>query len=529
MLALSAPISAAEWTYQVRPGDTLWELAVRVLDSPDDWARVQEHNRIADPGQLTPGSQLRIPVSWLRIRPAPARVVASHGEVQLIDVGQTQGRAVSEGDVLVSGSRIETAAAAAVTIEFADGSRLLVQGNSTLQMDTLSAYGETGMVDTRMRLQRGRIESRVRPNRGPAGNFIIDTPPATTTVRGTEFRVYTSDTEQRSITEVVSGEVEVTSRDGTVRLRPLQASVLSDDDTAPRAVDLLPSPDLRGVRSRNLKPGDAITWQAVPGATGYRYRFQHLASERVVADAVIDQAHTSVPLLDNGDYRLQVRAIDDHGVEGQDAGIEVVVLGTPEPPFAVQPEPAAVMPPGSSVVFRWTEPADAISYRLQVASDADFTTLVAEHTDLRRARLTLRDALPPGRYHWRLASVDRDGRVGPFSDAEAFQIRERSAAPDADSIGRQRSTIRWRGGGEGQRYQVQVARDAEFRQIAIDEVVDQPWIEADRVGRGRWYLRVRLIDADGYEGHFSESQAIRFGCMPCRIGIGAAAALLLLL
>lgn len=519
---------AAEWTYQVRPGDSLWEIGQRVLDDPNHWPRVQQHNRIERPDRLIPGSRLRIPVAWLRIRPAPARVIATQGPVRLVDVGQSPGRTAVEGDILVSGSRIETSTEATATIAFADGSRMLVQGGTVLQFDVLSAFGETGMVDTRVRLQRGRVESRVRPNQGPAGNFVIETQPATTTVRGTEFRVATGGSPARTITEVVSGEVEVSDQRASRRLRPLQATVFALGSESPPVVDLLPAPVLPPSTASTRKPGDPITWQQVPGASRYRVRYELAEFGRVAAEQVVDQASTALPLLDNGNYRLQVRAIDRHDIEGQDAEVALTVLGTPEPPFAVMPQANAVLPPGG-VAFRWTVPDTALSYRLQVARDRDFRDLVTDQRDLRRPGHSLREALPPGTYHWRVSSTDSAGRTGPYGDGETFQIRERSAAPDADSIARERATIRWRGGIPGQRYHVQVARDPAYQEIVVDEIVSEPAIGIERIGKGRGYLRVRLIDADGFEGQFSESQQIRLGCTWCRIGAGLGMLGLLLL
>jgi len=49
-LLLSAfPVLAQDWTYRVRPGDTLWDLGGRYLKPDVPWARLQAHNRVADP------------------------------------------------------------------------------------------------------------------------------------------------------------------------------------------------------------------------------------------------------------------------------------------------------------------------------------------------------------------------------------------------------------------------------------------------------------------------------------------------
>ena len=64
------------------------------------------------------------------------------------------------------GTTLFTSADASLTLQFADGSRLLLHGGSELKLDKLSAYGATGMTDTRMRLPKGRTSSEVKPLRG---------------------------------------------------------------------------------------------------------------------------------------------------------------------------------------------------------------------------------------------------------------------------------------------------------------------------------------------------------------------------
>ncbi|PZQ20029.1 MAG: hypothetical protein DI562_22475, partial [Stenotrophomonas acidaminiphila] len=50
---------AQEWVYRVRPGDTLWDVTGTYLKPSIPWQRLQEHNGIANPYQLPPGSSLR--------------------------------------------------------------------------------------------------------------------------------------------------------------------------------------------------------------------------------------------------------------------------------------------------------------------------------------------------------------------------------------------------------------------------------------------------------------------------------------
>ena len=71
LLTVSSTVQAQDWAYRVRPGDTLWDVAGAHLKPSIPWQRLQDHNRIANPYQLPPGSTLQIPLAWLdRSRPA---------------------------------------------------------------------------------------------------------------------------------------------------------------------------------------------------------------------------------------------------------------------------------------------------------------------------------------------------------------------------------------------------------------------------------------------------------------------------
>ncbi|MEK0265262.1 FecR domain-containing protein [Stenotrophomonas rhizophila] len=188
LLLSAAPLLAQDWTYRVRPGDTIWDLSARYLKPSIAWEQLQSHNGIADPYRLPPGSQLRFPVAWLQVQPAPARVLAVRGPVHSQTDGQPR-REVAEGDLLRIGQELFTGDDASVTVVFADDSRLQLREQSRLRFDQLSRYGRTGMVDTRLRLEQGRASNRVTPANGPASRYIIDAPTATSSVRGTVFRV----------------------------------------------------------------------------------------------------------------------------------------------------------------------------------------------------------------------------------------------------------------------------------------------------------------------------------------------------
>ena len=65
-----------------------------------------------------------------------------------------------------------------------------------------------------------------------------------------------------------------------------------------------------------------------------------------------------------------------------------------------------------------------------------------------------------------------------------------------------------RGGTPGQRYHFQLAESAAFERPVADSILGDPELRVDKVLPGRYYLRTRIIDDDGYEGPFGPAQQI---------------------
>lgn len=508
---LSFDALSQDWSYRVRPGDTLWELGDRFLHTPADWQDLLRYNEIEKPENLRPGMRLRIPVAWLRIAPAPARLLSRTGTVEI------DPESAADPARLVSGTRIRTGAESAAVIEFADGSRMNVQSESEVFLDVLSAYGETGMVDTRMRLRRGRVESRVRRQGGPASRYIIDTVPATASVRGTEFRVAAWG--ESAVAEVLEGEVDLYARysDRVDRLQAGLAGLAAMDRDDDGVRTLLAPPDLSGLERWPRRRGDRIRWPDLPGAVAYRVLIDSdLDRERVLYEQHLPEPSLILPAIDVGDWQLRVRGIDSDGVEGLDARVALQLLASPEPPFPLQPDPGAVVAPGS-VTFVWSERSGVSGYRLQVAKDEAFEDLILDRGGIRRGQLRSQ-RLAVGRYWWRVAVDGVDGRSGPFGDAQALELRDRPASPSLqDGVDGRSRVVRWRAGAEGQRYGLQIARDPTFTKPVIDLELDQPQYLLRNLRSGQWYLRVRTIDPDGFAGEFGEAQLVRLGCLPCRV------------
>ncbi|WP_454829887.1 FecR domain-containing protein [Pseudoxanthomonas wuyuanensis] len=528
LLLSCAPAAAQDWTYRVRPGDTLWDLSGEYLKPGIPWQRLQAHNGVGNPYQLPPGSTLRFPLAWLQMQPLEARVIAVRGSVELFPGGTGAAVTASQGMRLGIGTRLVTAADASLTLELADGSRLLLRGDSELVLDRMSRYGRRGMVDTRLRLQRGRITNEVNPRKG-AASFIVDTPTASSAVRGTEFRMDAGS--GRTSTEVLDGRVAVSGgRRSTLLRQGYGAVVAAGDSGAIQPVALLPAPALPALPAVQARTRPELNWPALPGAVLYRVQVSDQPDfETLVADFSTPQPRATLPVLADGDYRLRVRAVDAHGLEGRDTVAGFRVEAQPEPPFAMAPAADAVVR-DATPTLRWTASRYAQSYRYQVAASDDFAHPLLSGGDIAETATTLR-GLAPGRYYWRVGSTDAAGKHGPYGDPVGFTLQPLAGIDGIDSDAGQDSreaTFRWQAGEPGQRYRFQLSRSPDFKNMRIDEVVEQAQITVPRLRAGTWYLRAQPIAEDGYEGPFSATQAVEVPCRVCQAIVGSGALILLL-
>lgn len=325
---------ADEWIYTFRPGDTLWVLCSKYIAEPDCWNKVAHRNKIVNPRRIAPGTKLYLPIAWLKLQPVKAKVISVEGSpVVELENGETQ--VIQKGDAYSVGVKLDSRDGSFL-LEFADGSRLMVKPNSELSFDTLSLHGLSGMVDTRVRLNRGRVNAKVTPVKKRASRYEITTPSAVAAVRGTEFRVTSIHGHESSMkTEVLEGSVNVGNDAGEQTVAAGYAVKAEKGKKVEQPIALLMSPiivteipDVLTLFPLRLK------WHAVEGAIAYKLDLFRVSdntdntdkqSERLMLEEEIAGVETEVQLLAEGKYQLNLRAVDDNGFEGVDTKIEFSV------------------------------------------------------------------------------------------------------------------------------------------------------------------------------------------------------------
>lgn len=497
-----------EWIYTVRPGDNLWHLAEEYLIDQSYWQRLQTLNRVEDPFRIPPGTQLRIPTSWLKKIPILARVHRITGTAEAVEADTGKVTPLQAGSLLLMGDAVRTAKDSNITLEFVDGSRLLLQSDSYLTLDHLRIYRATGVTDTRVRLREGRLETRVAPAQGAASRFQISTPAAVTSVRGTDYRVGSDVKAQESRAEVTEGRVDVSSA-GTTRNVPAGFGTVATAGEAPRPpIQLLAPPDLFGLPETFERSPIRFDLPAAPEIRGYRVQIaEPKTGARLLFDETFSSARIRGPDLPDGEYLLRARSIDSNTLEGLNAERRFVLNARPEPPLPLEPKPGAGVQE-ESPVFEWSRQENIKAYHFQLASDPRFAKPLVDKGNYPDTRLAIDRKLARGHYFWRVAVVDASDGRGPFSDPQEFRRVYPAPQPEQPDVSDEYVVIRWRAGLPGQKYQFQLSKDRDFAGPLIDIRIAEPRIQIHRPESGRYFMRIRTIESDGFVGSFGPTQTM---------------------
>ncbi len=517
LITLVAASTCAQDTmvdFVVGRADTLIGLSSSVLVSPTAWREVARINRLPNPNRIVAGQRLRIPTRLLRSEPVDATFLSVSGDVRSGDAPAVAGAPIGEG------RSVQTGPTGSAVIALADGSRLRLPPSSLAQVVASRNYGERQPAATEahatangpshwfagtLRLLRGSVEVfaakvlRARP-------LEVVTPTAVIGVRGTQYRVgLDDDANGRTRAEVLEGAVRLDAASAVVGadVPSGYGAAIDAGASPPKVVRLLSAPDLSKLPERFERPIVRFTLDETAPL-----RVQ-VASDSGFDKVVVDQqvgagSEVRIVGLDDSLWFMRARRIDAQGIEGLDASHPFLLKARPEPPAYRTPRANAKQTVGA-IEFTWAPNVGAPRARLQIALDTAFTRLVFDQDNIDAARQRAEIA-EPGSYHWRLASIRPDGDHGPFGDSQRFELRPTPApaavdlSPDGGLL-----VFRW-SGREGDRQQVEFARDAAFTQIvASGEVAGSEW-QLTAPARGGWhYFRYRSIEPDGFVSPYSDA------------------------
>lgn len=517
LLTGSACTALAELQHPVQAGDTLWSIAEQHTGDATQWPVLQRANHLADPNRLRIGQVLRIPAAAGGLPAADASVAFVLGEVWATPPGGQPPSLLRAGASVPEGTRIEVRDKAFVRLKLADGSAFGLSAGATAKLEKLRRDHQSQQSQTVIRMLSGRVESDVVPRQHPGSRFDVHTPMAVASVRGTRFGV--SADPDAATSDVAQGKVVVRSL-----LNRRQSTTLAAGEGARVGTigglqrgALLPAADLSGLPSQ-WDDGEFVPFALPNQPQAQAYRVRVLQTDTtdtpgaVVRESWVKDPRVVWQALDDGPYTLAVQSLDKLGLLGQTAEHKFRVLATPAAPLYRYPAAGANVA-GTAITLRCTELLDVEGYRIQVAKDLSFSQPVVDTTNATRCEHIAQ--LPPGRYHWRVASrsARAPGGQGPYSLPSAFEV----VATSAPSSGAEANSAFW-SAKPGMSYRVQLAEDAGFTRLLRDDWLSGSEVTLPATGAEAVYLRWQSRDTEGRTSRLSPVHRLALNTAGLRTG-----------
>jgi hypothetical protein len=219
-----------------------------------------------------------------------------------------------------------------------------------------------------------------------------------------------------------------------------------------------------------------MKWRRATNASKYHLRISvdSLFTSTVFDDSLVADTSKSVGSLSNKTkYFWQVRS---GNVAGYSSFTSVynytTIVDTPSIPTPVYPTEGAVDIP-QTILFKWNRVNDAQSYRLQIASDSLFTTLISDVQNI--ADTFWQSALPKGftKYFWRVRASNIGG-TSAYCGVKNFRTILSTPVlhlPSNNSHQLQSVQFDWLNDINAERFYFQIAEDSLFNNIVRSDTL----------------------------------------------------------
>ena len=485
-------INSKSWAYVISNDDNLWNISSRFLKKIDYYTDLQKINNIKYPKKMNPGTVIRIPMQWLKHSPATASISYQQGTSQYLRNKILSPLTLSTK--LVLGDEVRIGENASATIIFADSSEMVLFKNTIVSFDHLSIYGKTGMVDTRVRVIQGKVETSAQKNKGPGSRLDISTPSAISSVRGTKYRV-SNNADNISIVEVLEGEVSVAGDDPekNISVAGGLGTRIKQGEAPIKPVKLLSSPNIISIGQTYYKTPN-IEWAQLDKAKSYNIQIAKTASFKgILWQKIVNTNNTEMPTdMVDGLYHFRVSAIDKLGIEGIPAYSHFTLNSLLQAPLlkntSNQLANNETLP---SLSWSPQNNNKVDSYIIEIATDENFeNTVLKENT--RETNYTIPSSLPFNEYFWRVSSVINDEK-GPASNALTFAwstvLKEPSCLIDESA---KNTIISWSALETNQQVIIQLATDDQFTNILDEYTFNHTRTKLVLPPKQEFYLRCKI-------------------------------------
>ena len=494
---------------RVASQDTLIGLCQKYLAHPEKWPQVSKLNHLPDSNYISPGQKILVPVALLKGAPMDGVVTSLHGEVFSHPAGSTEWRPLQLRDTVVEGSSLKTAANSSLEISFEDGTSFLLREQSLVTVKA-SKKGMLHFLRV-LRLEGGKIISRVKSATGKDSRFEIETPSALAAARGTHYRVAV-DGQGTTRAEMLESRIDLSAMGATVPLKEGEGAFARRNEPPSAPIRLLEPPEPQNVAAVYGNKSSSISFSRVQNAAQYRVVLaRDLEGKQAARVAVIKPDEAFVfEGLDDGSYYLLASSIGAEGLEGAlSKPHEIKVRRKPLPPDLVTPLDKAALPE-MPLKVQWHNVIGVSAYQVQIARQPDFSGTLIESGDLKKTIYHSLE-LQEGTYYLRVRSLAEDGYAGDWSVPRACSVVKllppSLRKPDGDDS---KLYLEWEPMQGATGYHLQIARDEAFGAIVIDrKPAESKLVLENPPEPGKYYMRVAPRNADQETGAFSKSGSFK--------------------
>lgn len=231
-----------------------------------------------------------------------------------------------------------------------------------------------------------------------------------------------------------------TAADSSVLMRLADRSTLIvGENTTLRLGKLTLDNNLQRQVQLELVKGEIFTF-AAPGQTSASFEIR---TRTAVAGVRGTSFRTSVDDAQTARIETHTGAVELNSDTGQSVAVNKG-FGSLSRPGQAPLEPRSLLPgaiiksplkgaAAAPVDLEWKPVANAVSYRIELARDAQFTREL-KRQESPTQKLTLSPSFPSGKWFWRVQAIDSDGLMGMPSKIYAFDVRRGSkTAPSSTS------------------------------------------------------------------------------------------------
>ncbi|WP_299611171.1 FecR domain-containing protein [uncultured Tateyamaria sp.] len=399
---LNAPLETVVFT----ASDTLRGVVAEHLNDPDLWPYILELNAIRSPASVVPGTELRMPVK--QVRAADAALAESLAAIQRANAEGAQvfapeqiGAAIENRETAVE--RRDVGAWVEV-VDFSDIATVLAVEALEISIAQRDQSAEAIVSDV-----HGNVEGRAPQDPGWSGRRLSDV-----LVEFERVRTLSESTTQVTFRDLSRLRLNANSNATIQRMR--SDPLTGDEVTRVSLVEGDFYALLNPLSDKSAFEVDVPGIETKTNSTDFWVRTDASGARFVNFDAPGLRITDGDQTIEVGQYEGLV--LGPRGAEQANV-LEAVRL--------TAPARDAILYDGFAPLG-WMAFEGAEAYWIEVALDPGFNQMKVSQWGVRGTAFdTVR--LPPRRYHWRVAALDRLGLPGQWSRSRSFTLREDTNPP----------------------------------------------------------------------------------------------------